>query len=134
VSQTSAWGTPAQAAIICHQPLSPTEGPRHVELLAMVADLHADACYRIEVGSAVNIGRPRMDGSGADHLLVSLPHPYSPALERCGLGERHVRFLWLVPITAAEAGLVRSRGMDALENILDERNVDVVSLKRRSLV
>jgi hypothetical protein len=50
------------------------------------------------------------------------------------LGERHVRFLWLVPITAAEAGLVRSRGMDALESMLEKGNVDVISSKRRSLV
>jgi hypothetical protein len=134
LSQTSAWGTPARAAISCRQPLSPTEGPRHVELLAMVADLHADACYRLEVGSAVNIGRPWMDGSGADHLLVSFPCPYGPALETCELGERHVRFLWLAMITAVEAGLVRSQGMDALESMLEKSNADVVSPKRRSLV
>jgi hypothetical protein len=70
----------------------------------MEAALHADKRYRLRAGSAVNIGRPWMDGSGADHLLVSLPYPYGPALETCELGERHVRFLWLVPITAAEAG------------------------------
>jgi hypothetical protein len=114
--------------------LSPTEDPRHVELLAMVANLHADARYRLRVGSTVNIGRPWMDGSAADHLLVSLPYPYGPALETCELGERHVRFLWLVPITAAEAGLVRSRGMDALESMLEKSNADVLSPKRRSLV
>lgn len=114
--------------------LSPTEDPRHVELLAMVANLHADVRYRLRVGSTVNIGRPWMEGSAADHLLVSLPYPYGPSLERCELGERHVRFLWLVPITAAEANLVRSKGMEALENLLEQGSVDVISPKRRSLV
>lgn len=114
--------------------LSPTEDPRHIELLAMVANLHADARYRLVVGSTVNIGRPWMDGATADHLLVSLPYPHGPALETCELGERHVRFLWLVPITAAEAALVQSQGMGALESMLEESNVDVISPKRRSLV
>jgi hypothetical protein len=114
--------------------LSPTEDPRHVELLAMVANLHADPRYRLGLGSTVDIGRPWMDDSAADHLLVSLPYPYGPALEKCDLGERHVQFLWVVPITGAEADLVRSRGMDALECMLEESNVDVISPKRRSLV
>jgi hypothetical protein len=114
--------------------LSPTEDPRHVELLAMVANLHADARYRLRVGSTVNIGRPWAEGSAADHLLVSLPYPYGPALERCELGERHVRFLWLVPITAAEADLVRTKGPEALESLLEQGSVDVISPKRRSLV
>jgi CHC2 zinc finger/Suppressor of fused protein (SUFU) len=98
---------------------------RHVELLAMVANLHADVRYRLRVGNTVNIGRPWAEGSAADHLLVSLPYPYGPALEMCELGERHVRFLWLVPITAAEANLVRSKGLEALESLLEQGNVDV---------
>jgi hypothetical protein len=113
--------------------LSPTENPSHVELLAMVANLHADARYRLKVGSTINIGRPWMKGSTADHLLVSLPYPYGPALERCELAERHVRFLWLVPITAAEAILVKSQGLEALERMIEQSNVDVISPKRRSL-
>jgi Suppressor of fused protein (SUFU) len=114
--------------------LSPTEDPRHVELLAKVANLHADARYRLDVGSTINIGRPWMVGSEADHLLVSLPCPYGPALERCDLGERHVRFLWLVPITAAEADLARRQGLEALERLLEQDGVNVISPKRPSLV
>jgi len=99
----------------------------------MVANLHADARYRLKVGSTVSIGRPWMEGAVADHLLVSLPYPYGPALERCELGERHIRYLWLVPITAAEANLARSQGLEALERLLERGDVNVVSPKRRSL-
>jgi Suppressor of fused protein (SUFU) len=114
--------------------LSPEENPLHVELLAMVTNLHADDRYPLEIGSVVNIGRPWMEGSTADHLLVSVPYPYGPALEQCELGDRHVRFLWLVPITASEANLVRTRGLEALERLLEQSNVDVLAPKRRSLV
>jgi hypothetical protein len=99
--------------------LSPTGDPRHVELLAMVANLHADVRYRLKIGSTVNIGRPWMEGSAADHLLVSLHYPYGPVLERCELDERHLRFSWQVPFTDAEANLLRSQGMETLERLLE---------------
>jgi hypothetical protein len=114
--------------------LSPEENPLHVELLAMVAHLHADPRYRLDVGSTVNIGRPWMEGAASDHLLVSLPYPYGRALEHCELGERHVRFLWLVPITAAEANVVRAKGLETLERLLEQSNVDVIAPERPSLV
>lgn len=113
--------------------LSPTENPLHVELMAMVTNLHADARYRLNVGTTIDIGRPWMDGSAADHLLVSVPYAYGPALEKCELGERHIRFLWLLPVTAAEANLVRSQGLEVLERLLEQSNVDVISPSRRSL-
>lgn len=114
--------------------LSPSESPRHVETLAMAASFHADARHRLSVGQTVNIGRPWMEGSAADHLLVSLPYPYGPDLEHCEASGRHVQILWLVPITEAEAKYVRDRGLEALEQLLERNNVDVIAPKRRSLV
>jgi Suppressor of fused protein (SUFU) len=114
--------------------LSPSESPLHVELLAMVANLHADPRYRLSLGSVIDIGRPWLEESAADHLLVSLPYPYGPSLEWCDLGEQHVRFLWLVPITTAEARLVRDEGLEALERRLELGDVNVISPKRHSLV
>ncbi|HEY0561308.1 MAG TPA: suppressor of fused domain protein [Frankiaceae bacterium] len=113
--------------------LSPVEEPLHVELLAMVANLHADARYRLHVGSTITIGRPWIDSSLADHLLVSLPYPYGPALEHCRLAERHLQLLWLVPITPAEAGIVEKQGLGALEPLLDQPGVDVLAPTRRSV-
>lgn len=113
--------------------LSPREDPLHVELLAMVTNLHADSRYRLKVGSTMNIGRPWMEGSSADHLLVSLPYPYGPALEKCEIGEHHIRFLWLVPITGTEAQLVHDEGLEALEDRLEKSNIDVISPTRLPL-
>lgn len=114
--------------------LSSSENPQHVELLAMVANLHADPRYRLDVGSVVDIGRPWAERSKADHLLVSLPYPYGPSFERCDVGDRHMQFRWLVPITSAEAALVREQGMEALERRLESSRVDVLSPRRRSSV
>lgn len=114
--------------------LSATENPLHVELLSMVANFHADPNYRLGVGSVMNIGRPWVGESSADHLLVTLPYPFGPELEICNVGDRHVRYLWLVPITGSEAVLVRDAGLEALEKLLDERQVDVISPTRSSVV
>lgn len=114
--------------------LSPTEYPGHVETLAMVASFHADPRYRLTVGSTVNVGRPCIDDSPSDHLLVSLPYPYGPRLEHCELPGRHVRILWLVPVTATEARYVGAHGFAALEQLLERSNVDVIAPSRASLV
>lgn len=114
--------------------LAPEENPLHVELLAMVTNLHADPRYRLQVGSTINIGRPWVEGSLADHLLVSLPYPYGPEFEICNIGDEHIRFLWLVPITSSEASLVRSQGLEALERLLEQGKVNTVNPQRRSVI
>lgn len=113
--------------------LAPTESPFHVELLAMVANLHADSRYRLSVGSVVNIGRAWTEGSSCDHLLVSRPYPYGPRLERCQVDGRLVRFIWLVPITPAEAALARREGVEALERLLEQNEIDPIAPARPSV-
>jgi hypothetical protein len=100
----------------------------------MVTYFHADQNHRLSIGSTMNIGRPWMDGATADHLLVSLPYPYGPALEHCDAAGTHVQVLWLVPITAREADYRRERGLEALEQLLETDGVDVLSPNRISLV
>jgi hypothetical protein len=114
--------------------LSPSESPRHVETLAMVASFHADPRHRLAVGRTVDIGRPWIEGAVADHFVVALPYPYGPVLEHCDAPGRHVQVLWLVPITQAEAHHVGERGLEAFERLLEASEVDVISPSRRSLV
>ena len=62
--------------------LSPLETPEHVETLAMVANFHADPCYEdLAFGGILEIGRPWVEDSSLDHLLISLPYPYGPEFE-----------------------------------------------------
>lgn len=114
--------------------LAPSESPRHIETLAMVASFHADPRYRLDLGATLNIGRPWAEGSPSDHLLVSLPYPFGPDLEWCEQDDRTVRILWLVPVSAAEARFASERGPDELERLFDAENVDVLALSRPSLI
>jgi hypothetical protein len=111
--------------------LSPCEDPRHVELLAMLANLHADRRYRICESETIEIGRPWLTGSTADHLLASLPLPFGPALERWDVDDRHIQVLWLVPITSSEARVASEHGADALATLLERSGVNVLSPSRR---
>jgi hypothetical protein len=114
--------------------LSPTETAAHVETLAMIANFHADRRFTLHVGSTVDIGRPWIEGASADHLMVSLPYPYGPDLEWCETPSGKVQVLWLVPITGAEAGLARTKGTAALEQLLEDSDVNVIAADRKSLV
>lgn len=114
--------------------LSPTESPRHVESLAMVASLHADSSHTLSVGSVVNIGRPWIDGGVADHFLVSLPYPFGPSLENCLSTAGRTRIVWLVPVTAREAAFARESGVGALEEALDQAAADMLAPDRTSVI
>jgi hypothetical protein len=103
-----------------------------VELLAMVAYYHRTEV--LDVGHTFPLGHGWLGGS-CDHFLVSLPYPFGPDLEMCDLGEEgHVRFLWLLPITAAEKRFRHEHGLEALEQRFDEAKLNHTFQWRESVV
>ena len=78
---------------------------RAVELLAMTVFYNHGG--KLNVGHTLPIGEPWLPGSGCDHLLVCVPYPFGPDLQTCHVGDLHVEFLWLLPITEPE----RSQGI-----------------------
>jgi hypothetical protein len=94
------------------------ENPRAVELLAMA--VFYNRADTLGLGHTVPIGEPWLPGSSCDHLLVSLPYPYGGDLQTCHVGDRHVEFLWLLPITPAERAFKMAHGVDALESRFDD--------------
>lgn len=70
------------------------------------------------MGHTVPIGRPWAERSDCDHLLVSLPYPWSPEFEVCDWEQGHIRVLWQLPVTAAEKAFRHEHGLEALEQRL----------------
>lgn len=103
-------------------------------LLAMVAQLHADPRYPLSLGQVLEIGHPWLAGSECDHLLVCLPGPFGDDFEWLSTRERTVRFVWLLPVTRAEAELARTRGLGPLQEKLGAATVDVAARSRESVV
>lgn len=107
----------------------------HVELLAMVAFMHSDPEHRLWIGHTLNVGRPVDDGSDLDRLLISLPYPYGDEFEFVHLSDgRHVRILWLLPISMVEEKFRHEHGLEQLESKFDDRELDYLDFHRASVV
>jgi hypothetical protein len=111
---------------------SPYETPRAVELLAMIVYYHDGG--RLALGHTAPIGEPWLPGSRCDHLMVSLPYPFGPALQRCHVGYRHVDFLWLLPITKAERDFKAANGQEELERRFDAAGLRYWEVERESVI
>jgi hypothetical protein len=114
---------------------SPIQYEPHVELLTVVCHYHRTG-RPLGLGHKVNFGRPWMDRSKCDHGLISLPYVDGPKLEHCGsvAASTFVRFLWLLPITAAERDYQCTSGLEALETKFDEAEIDFADPARPSVV
>ncbi len=113
---------------------APAAEPLAAQLVAMVANLHADPRYPLSLGQVLEIGHPWLPGASADHLIVALPGIFDPELEWLSDRELTARFIWLVPITAREAEFAKQRGLDALQAQLGAAQVDVTAVTRASAV
>jgi hypothetical protein len=114
--------------------LAPDDNARHIETLAIVAYYQATRKDKLNVGRVVNCGRPWLGNSTCEHLLVSLPYPFGPSLEwyHTNKGD-HVRFLWLLPITASEATYASACGIESLERRFDECEIDAIDPCRQAV-
>jgi hypothetical protein len=111
---------------------TPTPEPRAVELLAMTVFYNLGG--KLGLGHNFPIGEPWLPGSACEQLLVSLPYPFGPELQTSHVGDRHVEFLWLLPITEAERLLKVSSGVEALESRFDEVGLRYWQIDRASVV
>lgn len=116
--------------------MAPKEDPIHVETLAMLTRFQSSGSYNVGPGKIVDIGRPWVDGGTCDHLLVSVPYPIGPALENFDVPEASlkIRFLWLMPITGAEATFACKEGVEALERKFEAAGINSIDAKRKSVV
>lgn len=114
--------------------MSPVESPRHVETLAMVAHFHSRQTHHLKHGDVLDLGHPWLEGSDYRHLLVSWPYALDARAASCAVEREEIIYLWLVPISDAEAQLVRERGSEALEEILEKTGTNLLDPKRPSVV
>jgi Suppressor of fused protein (SUFU) len=114
--------------------MAPDAGSAAMFNLGMLAYYHAGPEEnRLAHGHTVPIGQGWVEGSPLDHVLISLPYPWGPALELCEIGERLVRILWALPIHAAERRLVATEGLEALEQRLEAASINAMDPDRPSV-
>jgi len=110
---------------------SPMRTESHIELLTVIAHYHLTGEY-LDVGHTVNFGRPWLPESRCDHGLISLPYLDGPKLEWLDWAGNKIRFLWLVPISAAEVEYKKLHGLEALEARFEECRFDYLNPLRKS--
>lgn len=114
--------------------MSPIATDRHIETLAMVAHFQSFDAHRLNIGSTVNLGQPWMGTSECDHMVVTLPYPFGPALEVAPEAANGARFYWLVPISKTEASFIRRDGFEEFGNLIEASQVDVIDPLRPLVV
>ncbi len=108
--------------------------PAHVDTIGAVALAHLAGKGLLGLGTVLPLGRPWVEGSACDHLLVTLPYPYGPNLERVPVSDGFaLAFRWLVPITPAEAALAQAQGGEAVEQRLEAARADFLDPRRSSV-
>jgi hypothetical protein len=111
---------------------TPEQTERAVELLAMTVYYNRNG--RLGLGHTSPIGEPWLSGSQCDHFLVSVPYPFRPSIETAHIGDRHVAFVWLLPITESECDFKVRHGLEALESRFDEAAFEYADPHRPSVV
>ncbi len=116
--------------------LSPFKEALHVELFAMLVNYCCDpATPELNLHSIFDIGRPWIEGSDCDHILVSLPYTLGPRVEWLSSGpNKKIRVLWALPISAKEASFAKLNGVEALEKKFDSWKINPVDPNRPSVV
>jgi hypothetical protein len=105
---------------------------RFIDLMAMVAYYHRG--HHLDLEHSMPIGEPWVPRSTLDHLLISLPYLHGPDLEHCPLPQGHARFLWALPVTAAELAFRRRHGHEELEQRFDAAEIIPTDPFRASVV
>lgn len=113
--------------------VAPDSDMVHVETLAALASFVATGKDYGE-GTCFNIGRGWVNGSQADHAMVSLPYPFGPDLEFACHQDRHCRVLWLLPITRADKEYRIQQGQEALEQAFDAAGLRYWEPHRASVI
>jgi hypothetical protein len=112
---------------------SPQENEFLPEILYAIAHFHRTSAL-LNLGHTVNFGKPWFSESLCDYGLISLPYLDGPNLENCDYLGDTISCLWLVPITAAERNYKKEFGLEALESIFDEKQINYADPFRGSLV
>lgn len=111
---------------------SPEENDRLTQLLAMITYYHMN--NTLGIGHTLPNGEPWLPGSSCDYWLVSRPYPLGPDFEICELEDTHAHIAWLLPITERERDYKSEHGLDALERIFEERELEYWDIYRPSTI
>lgn len=112
---------------------SPCQDISIIELLTITASYHRNS-LPLNLHHTVNIGQSWIDESICDHGLLSLPYLDGEDLELFQFNGETIHCYWFIPITERERDFKISAGVDALEQLFEEREIDYLNPRRFCLL
>ena len=112
---------------------SPRQDVALIELLTVAASYHRNV-LPLDLNHTVNIGQPWLGDSKCDHGFISLPYLDGEQLEILKLGDRIVNCYWFIPITEKERDFKIESGVEELENLFEDKQLDCLNPDRKELV
>lgn len=112
---------------------APEQNQSVVELLTIIAHYHITG-RKLGLWHTINFGRGWLHNSNCDYGLISLPYLDGPELEKHTIQGQKIKFLWLIPITKDERNFKKKKGIEALENLFEESNINYLDPYRNSIV
>lgn len=87
----------------------------------------------VDPGDVYELAQPLAPGSELRHLFVHRPLYHPDEIQPVSVAGGEVEICWLIPVTAGEAGFVEERGPEAFDDLLFERDPDLLDLHRDSV-
>lgn len=112
-------------------PPNPEHHSQVIDILAASAYYHR-LTRPLGLHHTISFGIPLAFGSSLNQGFVSLPYLRGPELE--WHTESNTQCLWLIPISQSERDFKKAQGVEALELLFEENNLNYLSPGRASLV
>ena len=112
---------------------SPIKHNIHIETLTAVAFYHLTD-KKLWLNHTVNFGRPWLENSICNHGLISLPYLDGNSLECFHARNKTIKIFWLIPISISEVEYKKENGVDALEELFEQKQFNYLDPKRISVI
>lgn len=112
---------------------SPSPGQSLVDLLTFCAAFHKTG-VPLNLNHTVNLGQPWISGSSCEYGFISLPYLAGEAFEIFNFEDREFHCYWYIPITEKERDFKVSKGVDALEELFEQKLVNYLNPNRKSFI
>ena len=112
----------------------PSAGPHVVSVLATVGDWMLERHQGLLRGEVLRNGGAIPEGGSLDSLYASVPVMLPDGFATMATTDPATVFVWLIPVSDEEAGLVATHGWPWFEERLIERQPDLFDLNRSAIV
>ncbi|WP_316843005.1 suppressor of fused domain protein [Pedobacter gandavensis] len=104
-----------------------------IELLTVCASYHRNG-LPLDINHTVNIGQPWLNNSQCDYGFISSPYLDGSELGVFEYNGQEIGCYWFIPITQKERDFKIEHGVEQLEHLFEDKQLDYLNPERNCLV